>query len=245
MPDYTPPHSHETRDELAASSQLASVERRLRRTEWMSRTTAALCIALIVAVGTTSARADTFAAVPEDTPADPALVRDLEAELAVLAEKVRADLDVRIQRKTDAIVQQAAEQQIAALLQRTEQNLAMFREISKRIDERIEERAVKVASGSLALSLQTLRDGENERVERGRLRFEERFVRAPKVTLGMRLIDPPRSDRPRVAIRVVEVDEKGFDYEIRTWGSSSVVDLTADWVAYAPGSPTAPPASAR
>ena len=108
-----------------------------------------------------------------------------------------------------------------------------------------EDRPVKIASGSLEIGQQTLPEGQDEQVERRRHRFEDPFVSPPTVALGMRVIDLHRSDSPRVAIRVVHVDENGFDYEIRTSGNSSLEDLTADWVAYAQGSPPAPPAAAR
>ena len=235
------------------------------RAKWTSRAVTALCFALAVAVGTTHAPTDAFAdefsGVADDAPADPEVVRNLEADLAVLSERVSADLDARVKAKTDAIVQQAAEQQIAALLHRSQQNLAMRREVSNRVDHRMatmtvwadrpesvgdsQDRPVKIASGSLEIGQQALAEGVNERVERGRHRFEAPFVGAPKVALGMRLDDLTRPDRRRVAIRVVHVDEEGFDYEIRTSGSSSVRSLTADWVAYASESPPAPPASVR
>ena len=199
--------------------------------------------------------------VADDTPADPAVVRDLETTLAALSEKLSADLYARIEAQTDAVVQRAVEQQIAALLQKSQQNLAIRREAADRADRQMPtmivwgnreggagdhvDRPVKIASGSLEIRQQALPEGSDKRVERGRLRFEERFVDAPRVALGVRLDDLPRADRPRVAIRVVHVDDKGFDYEVRTLGSLSVKDLKADWVAYASGSQTAPPASAR
>ena len=228
MFDDTFPHSHETPDELAASQQLENVEKRLRRTEWVLRAATAVCFALVIAVGTTYARTDTFAettaaapaAVDEDTSVDPDAVRDLEAYMAVLFEKVSADLDARIKLKADAIVQRASEQSVSALGNLLDRRLATLtdavrRDLEAHVDERVEERPVKIASGSLELRRQPLREGKNERVERGHLRFEDPFVRAPEVVLGMRLIDLPRSDRPRVAIRVMGVDEHGFDYDIR------------------------------
>ena len=78
------------------------------------------------------------------------------------------------------------------------------------------------------------------------MRFTKPFPEPPHVTLGLRLLDLPRSDRPRLEISVVSKDERGFDYQIRTWGRSTIEDVAADWIALGASSqPTklAPPAA--
>ena len=54
MLDVTPPNSQAIGAMAAASSQLANIERRLRRTEWMSRATGALSFALVVGMLTSA-----------------------------------------------------------------------------------------------------------------------------------------------------------------------------------------------
>ncbi|MEE2672864.1 MAG: hypothetical protein VX466_03660 [Myxococcota bacterium] len=137
--------SHHTfansRDEIATNRQLTNVEERSRRTSWSSRVAAAACLVAVVATGTaypsTTAAADTAPAVADQAPANPVVIQNLEANLAALFEKVSTHLDTRVKQQTDAIVQQAAEQQITTLLQRLEARRAMSSEISKRVDRQL------------------------------------------------------------------------------------------------------------
>lgn len=137
--------SHHTfansRDEIATNRQLTNVEERSRRTSWSSRVAAAACLVAVVATGTaypsTTAAADTALAVADQAPANPVVIQNLEANLAALFEKVSTHLDTRVKQQTDAIVQQAAEQQITTLLQRLEASRAMSSEISKRVDRQL------------------------------------------------------------------------------------------------------------
>jgi len=98
------------------------------RREWMSRTATALCFALAVAVSTTSAPTVVFAETPAAVAAErsPALgiVLDMQSTLAALGQEVRVDLDARVNAQTDAILQQVVDQEIAALLEQRQQNLA-------------------------------------------------------------------------------------------------------------------------
>ena len=280
MLDVTPPNSQEIGAMAAASSRLANIERRLRRTEWMSRATGALSFALVVGMSVSFVKGDTFAETPKPE-ATSNSTDDLHKQVDSLLERAASDLDSRIEQQTDEMMRKIAEEQMAAL-ERSDRALAMSQEISGRvetklaaltaelrgqalamaqdlekrsvatrdelradIDDRIADQSVRIESGSLELKQQTLREGRNERVERGRHRFDHPFPAKPRVALGMRVLDLPRSDRPRVALRVVRVDRKGFDYEIRTWGNSSIAELSADWVAYANGLGAAGPASPR
>lgn len=115
-----------------------------------------------------------------------------------------------------------------------------------RIDTRVEEAMLRVESGSIEARTRELRTGTSDRRERGRVRFAKPFPEPPHVTLGLRRLDLPRSDRPRLEISVVSKDERGFDYQIRTWGRSTIEDIAADWIALgADRQPTelAPPAA--
>ncbi|MFP6607332.1 MAG: hypothetical protein VCC19_12220 [Myxococcota bacterium] len=93
-----------------------------------------------ITVGTTYAWTDTFAAttpVVADVSADATLTRNLEANLASFSEKFNADLDARVKLQTDAIVQQAAERQVAVLLQHLDQKLTISNETWKRVDSQL------------------------------------------------------------------------------------------------------------
>jgi hypothetical protein len=88
----------------------------------MSHVGTALRFALAVAIGATQGPKDAFPkAAPvlsDDRPADPAVVRELEADLIALAAAVSGDLAARVGAETETIANQATEQQTAALLQR-------------------------------------------------------------------------------------------------------------------------------
>lgn len=220
-----------------------------------ARAASILCLAFAVALGASlgpkGALADSPPVASDDSPVEPAVVRDLEADLVVLFDKVSADLDARIATKTDSIAQQAADEQVAALLQRAEQEFAARNPVPRRAGGRpiptyvvraereepadlSKERSIKIARGSLEISRPNAPAGQAERVEHGHYRFEHPFTRGPVVALGVRLGDRAHPNLPRVAIRVVRVDETGFDYEVRNQDDAPIEHLTADWVAYAP-----------
>lgn len=141
MSDHTPPNSSESHNEFATDMQPTSSQKRPRRTNRTSLAAAAVCFVLVVAVGTTYAWTATFASTTpawaDDAHADLVTTQNLEADIAILFEKVSVDLDARVKAKTDAIVQQAADRQIATLLERLEQNLTISREITKRVDSQL------------------------------------------------------------------------------------------------------------
>jgi hypothetical protein len=90
---------------------------------------------------------------------------------------------------------------------------------------------MKMKSGSLELEQAALSRAEGRSLS-FRHRFDQPFDRAPAVAIGVRVLHLPQDERPRVALRVLEVDAAGFDYEIRTSGSPAHSSLQADWVAY-------------
>jgi hypothetical protein len=95
---------------------------RSRRTSSILRAGTVLCCALAVAVATQGPK-QAFAKavrVPSDeTPADDAVVREIERDLVALARAVSGELDARVAAKTDTIAEQATERQTAALLERS------------------------------------------------------------------------------------------------------------------------------
>ena len=184
-----------------------------------------------------------------------------EAQVAQLFEQGMGEPAVPASESAEEAVRQATQQQVAALRGRGKESRALSREISRRVDaelalltselggrarslaperdarlssavDRRAARSGRIESGSLALPLQTSSEGRSDGIELGRYRFARPFDHPPRVALGMRESELA-ADEPRVALRVVQVDEAGFDYELRSWGSSRVTDLTADWVALA------------
>ena len=118
---------HENAQNTGTTSGSDPIPPKCRR-DWISRTATALCFALAVAVGTTNAPTDVFAETPAAvaTTTSPALgvVLDMQSALAALGQEVRVDLDARVNAQTDAILQQVVDQEIAALLEQRQQNLA-------------------------------------------------------------------------------------------------------------------------
>jgi len=92
-------------------------------------------------------------------------------------------------------------------------------------------RAMRMDSGSLDLQQATL-SSARERSVSLRHRFAEPFDQAPTVAVGVRVLHLPQADRPQVALRILEVDAMGFDYEISAFGQPAASALKADWVAY-------------
>ncbi len=97
---------------------------------------------MAVTLGTASVSTDVFAEPPATGVADtsPALavVQEMQANLEILAEEVSADVDGQVEAKIDAILQQAVDRQIAALLEQRQQSLAAQSKIPNSVDPQIE-----------------------------------------------------------------------------------------------------------
>ena len=113
------------------------------------------------------------------------------------------EISGRVETKLAALTAELRGQALAMAQDLEKRSVATRDELHADIDDRIADQSVRIESGSLELKQQTLREGRNERVERGRHRFDHPFPATPRVALGMRVLDLPRSDRPRVALRVV------------------------------------------
>jgi len=114
----------------------------------------AACFAFVTAIGASPAQAETCGdaapALADDRPADPSLVRELEANLVVLSAELSADLSARVTAKADGVVKQVAKEQLAASLAQVAQNLEESREISNHSHGLLTERnnEVRKASGA-------------------------------------------------------------------------------------------------
>ena len=74
-----------------------------------------------------------------------------------------------------------------------------------------------------------LRNGSGDRSERGRVDFDTPFPTTPTVSVGLTTIDADSTVRLRLT--VIDVDERGFDYEIGTWLGSFVYAANFHWIA--------------
>ena len=74
-----------------------------------------------------------------------------------------------------------------------------------------------------------LRSGSGSRRERRRVDFDTPFPTTPTVSVGLTTIDADSTVRLRLAI--LNVDERGFDYEISTWRNSFVYAADFHWIA--------------
>lgn len=176
-----------------------------------------------------------------------------QVKLEAFLERTAAKLDAKVEARTDAMVEDLLEAQLASLTQASEQRLALA--IQRQTDERLAARMretrqiatgerpardepveARMASGSLDLP---------EGASSGRHRFDEPFGATPQIAVSVRPNDESRKNRrASVSLRVVRVDETGFDYEIRDPADvPKMRELTADWVAYSGGS--SPPAARR
>lgn len=176
----------------------------------------------------------------------------IEERLLVLHRHFSDALEERLLAQTDRITDKASQQQLALLLADRRSGDAMERRIERRRDRElalgepgpnrrapIEERQVlasrpplRMETGSLEVDRRALQRAGERRIER-RQPFLERFAEVPHVTLGLRLDPESEAPLPRVSMRVIAVDEAGFDYELRAWGEAAESDVVADWVAFA------------
>ena len=142
MSDPTSQDSHETLQELATSRPLTRCQNQQRQAGWVSRTATTLGLALIVAASVTGISPPAFAesAMNESSAgAGSSIVRDPDTLLDSIFEKIRNELDRRVQMKTEAIIRQITEAQINTLLRQFEQNLTIPREISTRVERQLAE----------------------------------------------------------------------------------------------------------
>lgn len=222
------------------------------RTE-RARAVRPVCLAVVAGccLGLASANgsAEPLAETQDASPVAPDGV--VEAQLEGLQLRFSHSLDERLLANTEHLARQASQHQLALLLADDEPRDRMERRIDARSERELARRAneprsrrgrvrrvradrapLRMESGSLDVERQTLQRAGEERVER-RQRFIQPFAEIPRVTVGLRPNPDSDAPLPRVMLRVVSVDETGFDYELRSWGEESGLALTADWVAFA------------
>jgi len=196
--------------------------------------TLALCVALTT--GAREASAET----------DPTSESSLDAFFA----RRLAELDAWIPAKMDALTDEAVNAELATLAGASERRLAqaIARQTEMHLAMRMQETRrlamgeavagspadgdARMTSGSLAVP---------GGVSSGRHRFDEPFGETPNIALSVRPDGATRSGRPSVTLRILNVDETGFEYEVRSADGAPLRDVTADWVAYS-GRASAPAA---
>ncbi|RPE66425.1 H-type lectin domain-containing protein [Pacificibacter maritimus] len=76
--------------------------------------------------------------------------------------------------------------------------------------------------------------GKGPRELRRVIEFDEPFLRAPAVTVGLSMLDIDQASNHRVDICAEMVNEEGFVIVFRTWGDTRVARVRADWMALGP-----------
>lgn len=244
MPETPPPWSQTRRPRKGRKSRISS-------------------IGLIVTLGLCMVTSDTLAAPA--SPADAAQLRTLE-----LQDQMQATLSARMAAQIDRMLQETTDRQLATMREQLDPPQKLARQIEARTERHLaaltlqagrdslasargretgqaadDDPATRMETGSLALGPQVL-DHSSSESARMRHRFARPFTKAPHVAVGVRVVHLSSAEQPRVAVRVVAVDEAGFDYEVRTWGSPKESDLRANWVAYDdPRKSASAPASRR
>lgn len=134
------PDCHDSREALQELSACRSSQR--HRAGWASRTATTLGLALFVLAGVTGIAPSSFAepATAESSSGnEPAIARDSEIALDSIFERMRNELDHRVQMKTEAIIRKVTENQIHVLLLQFEQNLKLSSETSQRAEHQLAE----------------------------------------------------------------------------------------------------------
>lgn len=76
--------------------------------------------------------------------------------------------------------------------------------------------------------------GQGDRESRHVVMFDEPFLTAPVVTVGISLWDTDHSTNLRADLVAEQVTETGFHLVFRTWGDTRVARIRADWMALGP-----------
>lgn len=90
-----------------------------------------------------------------------------------------------------------------------------------------------VASLSSELEGWTLLENANERLRKYRcvVEFEQKFVTAPVVHVGIAALDTSNDANLRVRVRAIDVTTQGFVIEAETWFNSKVWAVDVSWLA--------------
>jgi len=73
--------------------------------------------------------------------------------------------------------------------------------------------------------------GSGHREARARVRFSQPFFEAPLVIVGMAMLDSHCEANLRVEARAENIDIRGFDAVIGTWGDTRLAQARLSWTA--------------
>ena len=63
------------------------------------------------------------------------------------------------------------------------------------------------------------------------IRFKPFFKKAPKVVIGLTLVDTISSENVRVRAKVINVSTRGFTVQFRPWARSTTYQIGVNWMA--------------
>lgn len=73
--------------------------------------------------------------------------------------------------------------------------------------------------------------GQGARESRHTIKFKDKFVGEPVVTVSISMWDLDQKTNSRADISAEKVTETGFHLVFKTWGDTRVARIRADWVA--------------
>ncbi|MET0412125.1 MAG: H-type lectin domain-containing protein [Polyangiaceae bacterium] len=76
-------------------------------------------------------------------------------------------------------------------------------------------------------------DGD-ARTVRGRVTFERAFSSVPVVQVGITGFDIDNGANARLRVGVSQIDEQGFEVEVRTWWNTRLWSVDLSWLAIGP-----------
>ncbi len=75
-------------------------------------------------------------------------------------------------------------------------------------------------------------DGDGRRVFRTYIRFEQSFSEPPQVVVGISYFDIIRKANSRLKVKVTEIDNNGFYFQLQTYWNTQVWAAGVNWLAY-------------
>jgi len=73
---------------------------------------------------------------------------------------------------------------------------------------------------------------QGERLVRQRVAFSEPFWEFPTVIIGIAMLDIHKDTNLRVDARAENIDQRGFDAVLSTWGDTRVAQARLSWTAF-------------
>lgn len=75
-------------------------------------------------------------------------------------------------------------------------------------------------------------DGDGRRVFRSYIRFEQSFTEPPQVVVGISYFDTIRKSNSRLKVKVAEIDNNGFYFQLQTYLNTQIWAAGVNWLAY-------------